>query len=320
MSGVDVVDVPAVVRARARAAGDPGWADRLPRLLTDLEQAWSLEVTGVLTGGTASVVVRAVAADGRPVVVKAAVPGTGSARQVHTLLRAAGNGYVQVLAHAPEHEAVLLEALGTSLAASGLPPGEQLVRLARLVRRAWQVAPSVAAGEPEDKAAGLAALVSRLWHELDRPCPEPVVEEALACAARRAADFDPSGCVVVHGDAAPANAARVLDPRPGTEDGFVLLDPDGFVGDPTYDLGVAVRDWCPQLLTSRSPADLLDGWCETVAGVAGVDPAVVWDWGFLERVSTGLFVLSLGGRDQARPFLRTAEVLLAAGSRWRVLR
>ncbi|RCK71079.1 aminoglycoside phosphotransferase [Desertihabitans brevis] len=316
MSGVGVGDVPAVVRARAGAGGDPGWADRLPRLLADLARAWSLTVTGVLAGGTASVVVRAVAADGRPVVVKVAVPGTGSARQVQTLLSAAGNGYVQVLAYAPEYEAVLLEALGTSLEVSGWPPGDQLVRLARLLRRAWQVTPSAAAGPPEDKAAGLAALVSRLWHDLARPCPEPVVVEALACAARRAADFDPSACVVVHGDAAAANAARVLAPRPGTEDGFVLLDPDGFVGDPTYDLGVAVRDWCPQLLASRFPADLLAGWCETVAGEADADPAVVWDWGFLERVSTGLFLWSLDGREQARPFLETAEVLLAAGSRW----
>jgi streptomycin 6-kinase len=29
--------------------------------------------------------------------------------------------------------------------------------------------------------------------------------------------------------------------------------------------------------------------------VLGGDPDATWDWGFLERVSTGLYVASLGG-------------------------
>jgi streptomycin 6-kinase len=60
----------------------------------------------------------------------------------------------------------------------------------------------------------------------------------------------------VHGDAAAANVLQVLAPREGAETGFVLVDPDGFVGDPAYDLGVALRDWCPQLLASGDPLTL----------------------------------------------------------------
>ena len=41
-----------------------------------------------------------------------------------------------------------------------------------------------------------------------------------------------------------------------------------------------------------------------------MDPAAIWDWGFLERVSTGLYVLSLNPDDHIRAHLATAEALL----------
>ena len=279
--------MPAVVRRQA--AGVPGgeaWLAGLPRLLTALEQAWSLRITGWIPGGTTAVVARATRSDGLPVVVKAALPGSWFEQQVRTLAAADGNGYVRLLAYDGERHAALLEALGPSLAGSGLPPSAQLSVLGRLVRRAWRTPPDRA--EPRDKAAELAELVLLLWEQLGRPCSERVVDEALACARRRSAAFDPRDAVVVHGDAAAANAARVLVARDGTEDGFVLLDPDEFVGDRTYDLGVAVRDWCAELLDAAAPARLFDGWCRLLAEQTCTDPAAVSDWGLLERVSTGL--------------------------------
>jgi streptomycin 6-kinase len=42
----------------------------------------------------------------------------------------------------------------------------------------------------------------------------------------------------------------------------------------------------------------------------GLDAAAIWDWGFLERVSTGLYVLSLNPDDYIRTHLTTAEALL----------
>jgi streptomycin 6-kinase len=149
-------------------------------------------------------------------------------------------------------------------------------------------------------------MVSDLWERTRGPCRAEVLDRALAYAARRSAAFDPGRCVVVHGDAAAANVLL----RPG--DGYVLVDPDGFVGDPAYDLGVAVRDWCPELLAAADPSALLASWCHLLAEQTGHDPDAVWEWGYLERVSTGLYVLSLGADDLARPFLATAEALLGS--------
>jgi streptomycin 6-kinase len=308
------VEVSAILRAKAAAAaGGEEWLRRLPDLLLDLKRVWSVTLTEPLSGGTASFVVRAVNDDGRLAVVKVAVPGSGLQQQVHTLARADGDGYVGVVDYAPEHDAVLLEALGPSLLDSDLPPTAQLSIMARLLKRAWRVQPSAAFGEPQNKAAGVAELVSGLWEELDHPCDRRVIDHALGCALRRSDAFNRNECVVVHGDAAAANAARVIQPRPGTEDGFVLLDPDGFIGDPIYDLGVALRDWCPQLLSTQTPASLLSDYCQVLASEASVDPAAVWDWAYLERVATGLYALSLRTADLGIAHLRSAEALIPDG-------
>nr|WP_240895093.1 aminoglycoside phosphotransferase family protein [Kineococcus siccus] len=285
----------------------------MPDVLAGLERAWAVTVTEALPGGTASFVARARTADGGHAVVKVAVPGTGFALQARTLTAAAGDGYVRLLAHAPEHDAALLEALGPSLPATDLPPGAQLGVLARCLRRAWRVPPH-AGQQPTDKAAELAALVGELWHRLRPPVPRPVLEHALDCAAGRSAAFAPlvdaGACVVVHGDAATANAARVLAPRPGAVDGVVLLDPDGFLGDPAYDPGVALRDGCRALLAAADPVALLAGRCRLLAAETALDPVAIWEWGFLERMSTGLHALALGADDDGAAHLRSARRLL----------
>ena len=145
----------------------------------------------------------------------------------------------------------------------------------------------------------------RTW---DTPCSERVTEYALLCAERRAAVFDPERCVIVHGDAASANAVQVLAPRAGAESGFVFVDPDGFLGDPTYDLGVVLRDWCLELLAGDAPS-VAHRYCRQMAARTGMDVAAIWEWGFLERVLTGLYVLSITPEDLTRPHLTTAEAL-----------
>jgi streptomycin 6-kinase len=45
---------------------------------------------------------------------------------------------------------------------------------------------------------------------------------------------------------------------------------------------------------------------------SGVDAQRIWEWGFLERVSTGLYVMDvMGGPESvARPYLESAEKLV----------
>ncbi|MGW0229296.1 aminoglycoside phosphotransferase family protein [Actinopolymorpha singaporensis] len=303
-----VIQLQDVVRRKAAALGPEGeaWLAGLPDLVDDLAREWSITVGPPVSGGTASYVARVRTADGQDAVLKIAVPQLDFGGQVRALVDADGHGYVRVLTHDVDRHALLMEALGRPLEEVDASPEDKIATLCATLRQAWLVPRPT--GPSVDPALGLIELVGTLWERLGHPCSERVVKRALTYAERRAAAFDLDRCVVAHGDPHPANTLRVLTPRPGAESGFVFVDPDGFLADPTYDLGVVLRDWCSQLLAGDAPA-LAHHYCALLAGHTGFDEKAIWEWGFLQRVSTGLYALSFGADEMARPYLETAELL-----------
>ncbi|WP_152363869.1 aminoglycoside phosphotransferase family protein [Microlunatus speluncae] len=301
--------LPDRVRNRALSLGPVGaeWLADLPERLATLSRDWSVVLGEPISGGSASLVLRARDTAGRPVVVKIGQPDTVLDDQADTLDRAAGRGYARLLAHDRSRNALLLEGLGPSLESLGQPPEQTLELLCDLLREAWQVPRPIGVVRPEpDKATALAAFIEEAWPALGRPCPRPVIDRALRYAERRAAAFDFDRSVVVHGDPHAANALRTLTPRAGVVSGFVFVDPDGFLDDPAYDLGVVLRDWHQELIAAADPDALLRGHCRLLADRSGIEPARIWEWGFLERVSSGLYCLRYGAPELGRALLATA--------------
>jgi streptomycin 6-kinase len=312
-----VVQVPGLVRQRVMHLGQRGerWLAELADVIAHLERAWSITVGQALAGGTGSYVAQARTAEGGDAILKIAIPEVGFADEVRVLASAQGHGYVRLLASDREREAMLLEALGPPMAPLALPPERKIALLCQMLRQAWQAPrPAGLAMSPADEKAGqLARMVSRAWEDLGHPCSERVVNEALRYAERRAAAFDLERCVVVHGDPHPWNALRVLAPRAGAEAGFVFVDPVGFLADPAYDLGVVLRDWCEELLAAGAAgaaAALARRYCALLSAESGIEGSAIWEWGFLERVSSGLYCLELGIEELGRPFLQTAQMLI----------
>jgi streptomycin 6-kinase len=122
--------------------------------------------------------------------------------------------------------------------------------------------------------------------------------------------FDLKRCVVVHGDPHPANALLVRAPRAGAESGYVFVDPEGFLCEPEYDLGVVMRDWNEELLAAADPLALAHEYCQLLAWETGLDEASIWEWGFIERVSSGLYMCAYGSSEHGQPFFKTAQRLL----------
>ncbi len=309
MRGRGGVRLQPLTRARVASLGEPGraWQAGLPAVLAALAAQWSLTLGRPVPGGSSSYVVAARTADGADAVLKVAVPDPAFPAQAATLDRAAGRGYARLLAADLDRQALLLEALGPSLQQSSLAPADQLRRLADTLAEAWLPA----AGHPDpplDKAGSLHALVSRLGAEQVPPVEERVLTTALEYARRRA-EVAPSELVVVHGDPHPANLLQVRAPRAGAASGWCFVDPDGFVTDRAYDLGVTLRDWTSHL-DGPDARRRLEDWCLLLADRSGVDATRIWEWGFLERVSTGLYVRSFGADRVAEPFLRTAALLV----------
>jgi streptomycin 6-kinase len=301
-----------LTRHRLAAMGEPGraWVAALPELLGRLEQQWSITLGQAIPGGSGSYVAIATNADGSPAVVKVAVAEEGWADQVATLDRAQGRGYVRLLKADPSRRAMLLERLGRPLDHAGWSPDRQLGCLADTLALAWQDARDLRPDPGSDKATQLGTFIAGAWPRLGRPVSERVVEQALRYAERRAAEAT-TDLAVVHGDPHPGNLLAVPNQRPGAETGYVFVDPDGFVADRAYDLGVALRDWTSLLLgpDARRTAERL---CSVLAERSRVDAQRIWEWGFVERVSTGLYLMDVVGGPEsvARPYLESAERLI----------
>ncbi len=309
-----------MVRARLAGLGPAGeaWVADLPGLVARLCARWDARVVGrSLPGGSASLVVPVETATGSAA-LKVAVPGEDLDPEARVLRVACGRGYARLLGHAPEEQAVLVERLGASLDRSPQPVERSLDTLTRTLRLAWAAVPS-AVGPAPARGADRAGLLHARVTELARSAGPRDLEgwdgalgEALRCAERRAAAYDPQACVVAHGDAHPGNLLRraaVADPTdPGA---WAFVDPDGVRAEPACDVGVALRDWSSHLLGPGSRARL-EGWCARAAAHTGTDEQAVWDWAYLERVSTGLWVTSFGAPAVGRPFLLSAVALHGA--------
>jgi len=294
-----VHDVPPVVRRKALAVGAAAWLDGLPTLVEALEREWSIVVGRPYGGGTEAFVAEATLDDGVPAVVKLLVPQGGDAaeHELTTLGLADGEGCVRLLRGDPARGAMLLERLGPSLFELGLPITQRHEILCATAGRFWRPAPDCGLPTGAEKGRWLANSIMEMWQALDRPCSARAVEYALDCAARRARAHRDERAVLVHGDVHQWNTLQAPA-------GYKLVDPDGLLAEPEYDLGIIMRE---------DPLELLDGdprdRARWLATRTGLDPVAVWEWGVVERVSTGLLNLQDGLLPVAQQMLTVADLV-----------
>ena len=306
MSG-RAVYVPEPVLKKAMAQGIEGrrWLDRLGRLIDGLERVWGVTVGATLPGGSEAYVAAARTDAGDDAVVKIEMPPYESfAGEVRTLAAANGRGYARLLEHDEERHAMLQERLGPSLGESGLSVPVQMEILCATLRRAWETSPPAGLQTGAEKARWLSEFIAATWEETNRPCSRRVIEQALTFAEVREAAFDPDIAVLVHGDAHSDNALR--DPEHAAAR-FKLVDPDGLLAEPACDLAVPMKEWSRELLIGGDAARLGRERCSHLSRLTGVGARGIWEWGFVERVSTGLLVTRVGADRLGREMLDVAE-------------
>jgi streptomycin 6-kinase len=301
------IEVPELVRTTALGHGRAGeaWLRELPAVVRAIERRWGLTVGAPYSGGTASYVADAMLADGTIAVVKVALRASEADavafdRAVFALEIAGGRGCVRALAHDAELGVLLLERLGRNLDSLQLPAARQLEIICETVSQMWVPVPSDARlPSGAEKAAWLAELITSTWHELGRPCAARTVDMALAFAAEREQAFDPAAAVLVHGDAHSWNTLEAGDGA------FKLVDVEGVVSEPAQDLAVPMRELNDELLAGDA-LRLGRERARVLGDLTGADAEAIWQWGFVERVSTGLYSLSLG-QGLGQPFLDIAD-------------
>ncbi|MBI4935970.1 MAG: phosphotransferase [Actinobacteria bacterium] len=302
------MDVPELVRQRASTNGAAGqrWLEALPAVVDELARRWALTLGEPFAGGTAGYVVAATDSAGRECVLKIAMPldmdeHDTFLRSVRAHEIAAGRGCAELLAHDASVPAMLLERLGPNLAELEMTVSEILEAIAATLTTFWRpitVDDGLRTGD--EQAQWLARFIVGTWEELDRPCERAVIDHALALCDRRAAAFDPNSAVLVHGD---AHGWNTLDAGNGT---YKFVDVEGLCSSREHDLAVAMREYNEPLVRGDT-ARLVRDRAEFLAERCGVDPQAVWEWGFIERVSTGLANLRDFDNDNGPMFLEVAR-------------
>ena len=289
------MEISQVVRNKAASVGADAWLDSLPDLLASLERDWGITVGEPFHDGTEAYVAAATRADGSPAVLKVCVPmrGDAAADEIAFLRLADGHGCARLDEADVDRGALLLERLGPSMAELRLPLDQIHDVICATVSQLWRPAPDAPFRTGADKGRSLVEYVARMWEELDRPCDERALAYAVGCAERRIAAHDDERAVLVHGDAHQWNTLRALDGA-----GFKLIDPDGLLAEPAYDLAIPMRE---------DPDGDLHERARRLAERTGLDAKSIWEWGAIERVSTGLLCVAIDLQPVGADMLRAAE-------------
>ena len=292
------------INARYRA-----WLQRLPTLLADLAERWSLTIGPHFPELSYNYVASATRADGTRCVLKVGRPNEGEdADETRTEMEALrlydGRGACRLLECDPSLGVMLLERL---------EPGTMLVEVAE---------------EDDDAATLIAAGVLR---ELWRPLPERhqlrSLESWFACFDRRrdvlrrgaggypAALFERATAmlrelldsteqpVVLHGDVHHFNVLRADRGSSQEEPTWLAIDPKGLAGDRYFDLDQFLLN--PDDKSLDLIAHRLDLFCSELS----LDRQRAQDWAFLHSMLQSCWSYE-EGRDRWREHVARAEALL----------
>jgi streptomycin 6-kinase len=304
-----IIIVPDSVRQKVATLGAEGlrWLVGLGDLIGELEQEWQVIVGSSLEGGTEAYVAEARTRDGSDVILKVAIPenngNTVLANEVTALTIADGHGYVRLLHYDLSRRALLVERLGIPLRELGYSTSVQIDIICTTLRETWvHVPPRSQLPSGASMAQWHSTFIADLWEHLERPCSQRALDKALSFAQTRARAFDPELAVLVHGDAHNGNTLQNLSQTPSS---FKLIDPDGLEVEPAYDLGVLMREWIDELIAD--PVRRGRERCAYLSHLTGTDTQAIWEWGFMQCMSTGLFLIQVGQERSGIQMLEVAD-------------
>ncbi len=301
--------VPQFVQQKAKSLGDEGekWLHHLKDMIDDLEQRWGIRVEQTLEGGSEAFVAEVTTQDGNNAILKLMMPqmeGNSVFEQEVTALRVAnGDGYVRLIKAELSQRAILLERLGPPLHQLGYSTKEEMEIICSLLKRSWQPIQQPHQLQSIDELIKwFTNFIPELWNNLGKPCSKALIDQSLTFLESRLTNIDFTKAVLVHGDAHHGN---VLQDLTKTHPSFKLIDPDGLIGEPSYDLGVLMREWLDELI--EDPLEIGKKRCALLGQLTGVDTQGIWEWGYIQSVSTGLFLIKSDQEQFGRNMLKVAE-------------
>lgn len=305
-----------VVATVNRYDDGPAWLARLPQVIEELRERWSLRLGAPFHGGSCSWVAPAWLPGGQSAVLKVTWPHREAMGEAEGLRLWAGNGTVLLHQEDRDHLAVLVERCspGVTLGESRLlSPDKRLLIGSQLLHELWSVQP------PRPGRTGLEQLsaVTAEWADL--------VEERMA---RYTPDFDPGlvslGArllrelpgsaereVIVHGDFNPGNILSA-ERKP-----WLVIDAKPMIGDPGYDVWPLISQIDDPFARHDAERVLADR-MTLVADMVGEDVRRLAAWALAREVEAALWSVAhasapiaagsliIGSMPKARVFARLA--------------
>ena len=284
-----------------------GWLARLPALLAECAERWSLTLEPPFALSY-NYVAAATRADGLPVVLKLGCPNPELTTEMSALRAFDGPAVCRVLETDAERGALLLERVlpGTPLTTLVAEDDERATAIASdLLRQLWRPPPAAHAfPSVGDWARGLPKLRER-FNGGTGPLPARVFEEAEECFAwLLATTIAPQ---LLHGDLHHDNILSATSTS--TRAPWLIIDAKGIVGDPGYDLGAFLYNPMPGLLELPHPQRLLARRVDQLAEGLGMQRARVRGWGIAQAVLSACW--SIADDQDWRHTITCAEYLAA---------
>lgn len=299
--------IPPLVVSRAKSTGGRGktWLHTLDSTISDLEKQWDISVSSSLSGGTHAFVAYADGKNSERYVLKIDMPedlGGEFENSIIALKAVDGHGYARLIAYDFEKKASLLERLGKPISTLSYSVNEQLRLICSALQKSWKV-PAENLGLPTgiDSITWFREFIGETWERLNRPCSQQVISQAFDYLKARENAIDPAEFVLLHGDAHGNNTLQDLS----GENTFKLVDPDGIFYEKAYDLGVLMREWTEEY--DKEPLRKGLERCEYLHTLTGVPAQAIWEWGFLQTVSTSFVLLQIGQEEHGHAMLKVAE-------------
>lgn len=212
-----------------------------------------------------------------------------------------GQGYAKLYAYDPQRKACLMERLGKPINQLGYSVEKQLEIICSALKKAWRI-PVANAELPNgvESVAWFRDFIGGNWVKLNRPCSPTVIKQAFSYLQSREAAQKPSEFVLLHGDAHGGNTLEAL-----SGDDYKLVDPDGIFYEKAYDLGVLMREWVEEY--EQCPVEKGKRRCNYLHCLTGVPEQEIWEWGYLQTVSTAFVLLQIGQKETGEKMLRLSE-------------
>lgn len=261
--------------------GGADWLERLPRLVAECSDRWSLGVGAPFGGSNASLALAATLPDGTAAVLKINFPDDESEREPDALAHWNGRGAVRLLEHDPSLRALLVERCHPGTQLWEIEDEEEANRIAAgVLRRIWHAPP------PDHRFLLLADVAARwakelpaLWTQLRQPFERRIIDEAVAFVHELAPTQ--RDLVLLHQDFHGGNVLRAH------REEWLAIDPKPLVGEREFDAASLIRDRRDDLARDSEAAVRVRRRLDQLAAELGLDRERMRGWAMVHALAWG---------------------------------